>query len=259
MSKETISILIFFRTIMRSHRWVLNVSLGLLALCDVSISDGAAALEASNAQQPQILVTGEGSATIVPDLAQVRGGVSTRAATVKEASEANARTMTTVINKLVEAGIDRKDIQTAQFSIQPVYSSLEPRAEQKLVGYSVSNQVVAKIRKIEQVSDILDRLIAAGANNVWNLEFMASDSSKALDQACRVAIADARRKAELYANAAGVTLGPVVSIAEDSASAPAPVFTKRAAVLVNNGMAPPIAAGEDKLRVSISVGFALAR
>jgi uncharacterized protein YggE len=259
MSKETISMLIFSRTIMRSHRWVLMTGLGLLALCDVSISDGAAALEASNVQQPQILVTGEGSATIVPDLAQVRGGVSTRAATVKEASEANARTMTTVINKLVEAGIDRKDIQTAQFSIQPVYASSEPRAEQKLVGYSVSNQVVAKIRKIEQVSDILDRLIAAGANNVWNLEFMASDSSKALDQARRAAVADARRKAELYANAAGVTLGPVVSIAEDSASAPAPVFRRDQLAVHAGGMAPPISAGEDTLRVSVSVGFALAR
>jgi uncharacterized protein YggE len=106
MSKETISVLIFSRAITRSHRWVLNVSLGLLALCNASMPDGAAALEASNAQQPQILVSGEASATIVPGLAQVRGGVSTRAATVKEASEANARTMTTVINKLVEAGID---------------------------------------------------------------------------------------------------------------------------------------------------------
>jgi uncharacterized protein len=199
-------------------RYFKTIVFGFVLVCSAPTLLSAAPPDASNPPQPQILVTGEGTVSVAPDIAQVRGGVSTRASTVKEAADTNSRTMTAIIGKLVDAGIDRKDIQTAQFSIQPVYAASEPRSEQKLVGYSVSNQVVAKIRN--------------------------------------VAIADAQRKADLYAKAAGVALGPVVSITEEGASAPAPVLMKRT---VANGMAPPIAAGEDTLRVNVSVGFALAR
>jgi len=249
--------LMAFRAVLRVDRWALLLGIGA-AVMGVTRSDTAVALDASSVPPAQILVTGEGTANVVPDLAQVSGGVSTRAATVKEASDANARIMATVIGRLVESGIDRKDIQTAQFSIQPVYASPEPRGEQKLVGYSVSNQVTAKFRNIDKAGDVLDRLIAAGATNVGNLAFVVSDPAKGLDQARRAAIADARHKAELYANAAGVTLGSIVSITEDNASAPAPVFMQRAAMPAV-GMAPPIAVGEDTLRVSVSVGFAIAR
>jgi uncharacterized protein len=246
--------MIFLEAAKRAGRWALMPGIGLFVCA--AFASTAVALEASNVPHPQILVTGEGTVTVAPDLAQVRGGVSTRAATVKEASDTNARTMTAIIDKLVEAGIDRKDIQTAQFSIQPVYVSSELRSSQKLAGYSVSNQVVAKIRNIDKVSDILDRLIAAGATNVWNVEFLVADPSKPLDQARRAAIADARRKAELYAETAGVTLGAVVSIVEEGANAPTPVVMQRA---VAGGMAPPIATGEDTLRANVSVGFALTR
>jgi uncharacterized protein len=207
-----------------------------------------------------IVVTGEGTVTVAPDLAQVRGGVTTRAASVREAADTNSRNMTAIINKLVDAGINRKDIQTSQFSIQPVYSGQpsydSSHTTQKPLGYNVSNQVVVKIRTIEKVADILDLMIAAGANNVWDLEFLVSDPSKALDEARRSAIADARHKAELYANAAGVALGPVVSVNEQGTVAPGPI-RMRAAVAADR--APPIEAGEDTLRVSVSVGFAIGR
>jgi uncharacterized protein len=228
--------------------------LGACAICVAPFSN-AVAVDASS-PQAQIVVTGEGTVTVAPDLAQVRGGVSTRAPTVKEAADANSRTMATIIDKLVEAGIDRKDIQTSQFFIQPVYASSDSHSAQKLVGYNVSNQVTAKIRTLEKVSDILDRMIAAGANNVWNLEFLVSDSSKALDEARRSAIADARRKAELYANAAGVALGPVVSVTEQGTTTAGPIHMRAA---VATDAAPPIAAGEDTLRVGVSVGFAIGR
>jgi len=220
-----------------------------MVVCGVAPSRALAA----DAPEPQILVTGEGSVAVTPDLARVRGGVTTRAATVKEAADANARAMTAVIAKLVDAGIDNKDIQTAQFSIQPVYAPADQHTEQKVVAYSVSNQVIAKIRNPDKVSDAIDRMIAGGATNVTNVEFLVSDTSNAYDQARRVAVADARRKAELYANAAGVALGPVVSIAEEGASAPQPLFASAKFA----GVATPIAVGENMVRVSVSVGFAL--
>jgi uncharacterized protein len=207
-----------------------------------------------------IVVIGEGTVRVAPDLALVRGGVTTRAASVREAADTNSRTMTAIINKLIEAGIDRKDVQTSQFSIQPVYSaqpSYDSSHTTHPLGYNVSNQVVVKIRSIEKVADIVDLMIAAGANNVWDLEFLVSDPSKALDEARRSAIADARHKAELYASAAGVELGPVVSVNEQGTVAPGPIRGMRAAIAGDK--APPIEPGEDTLRVSVSVGFAIGR
>ena len=144
-----------------------------------------------------------------------RSGVTTRGKAVREATEANSKLMAAILTALTESGISQKDVQTAQLSIQPVYASPEPGKEQKLVGYSVRNHINAKIKHIDRLGDVLDRMIAAGATEVWNLEFLLSDPSKALDQAREAAIADARRKAGVYARAAGVTLGHVVSIEEE--------------------------------------------
>jgi hypothetical protein len=92
--------------------------------------------------------TGEGSVSVAPDYAQIRSGVTTRAKTVKEATDANSKLMAAVTAALLESGIAQKDIQTSRFSIQPVYAPQEPRTEPKLVGYSASNQVSVTIRQI---------------------------------------------------------------------------------------------------------------
>ena len=164
------------------------------------------------------------------------------------------RLMTAVTAALLESGIAQKDIQTSRFSIQPVYAPQEPRTEPKLAGYSVSNQVSVTIRQIGKVGEILDRLVTAGATDAGNIAFLVSDPSKALDQAREAAIADARRKAEVYARASGLRLGRVEWITEDTGSAP-PVPAR-----VLAAPAPvPIASGEDTLRVRITVGFDIAR
>jgi uncharacterized protein YggE len=212
------------------------------------------------AQQPQrapearIVVMGEGSISVTPDYAQIRSGVTTRAKTVKEGVDANSKLMVAIIAALKDAGVADKDIQTARFSIQPVYAPQEPRTEPKLSGYSVSNQVNVTIREIGKVGDVLDRVVAAGATDAGNVSFLVSDASKALDQTREAAIADARRKAEVYAKASGVQLGRVEWITEDTGSAPSvPMMTRAEAAPV------PIAAGENTLRVRVTVGFDIAR
>jgi uncharacterized protein YggE len=216
---------------------------------------------AAQAQQPQqapearIVVTGEGSVSVMPNYAQIRSGVTTRAKTVKEAVDANSKTMAAIIAALKDAGVADKDIQTAHFSIQPVYASPAPNAEPRLSGYSVSNQVNVTVREIGKVGDALDRVVAAGATDAGNVSFLVSNPSKALDQAREAAIADARRRAEVYAQAAGVRLGKVEWITEDSGNGqlpPVPFARAQAAP-------PPIASGEDTLRVRITVGFDIAR
>jgi uncharacterized protein YggE len=212
----------------------------------------------AQAQQPpsppqaRVIVIGEGSASVPPDYAQIGAGVTTKAKTAKEATDANTKLMTAVTAALLSAGIEQKDIQTSRFSVQPVYVSPQPNTEPKLSGFSVSNQVSVTIRQVANIGEILDRLIAAGATDVGDVEFLHSDPSKTLDQAREAAVADARRKAELYARAAGFSLGRVAWITEDSGYAP-PVAM--GAMRAGGGMPPPISGGEDTLQVRITVGF----
>ena len=234
----------------RAGWWRLALALGLSA---VGAVDGAGAQQ--RAPGPRVVVSGEGSVSVAPDVVQIRSGVVTRGKTVREATEANSKTMAAILNALAESGVPQKDVRTAQLSIQPVYAAQEAGKEQKLVGYSVANNVSAKIKHVEKLGDVLDRLIAAGATDVWNVEFLVSDPGKALDQAREAAIADARRKAEVYARAAGITLGRVVSIEEESgASSPVPMRA-----LAQAARSIPIAPGENTLRAAVTVAFEIAR
>jgi uncharacterized protein len=233
-----------------------------LGWCRLALAAGLSALGAADgalAQQrapgPRVVVTGEGSVSVAPDVVQIRSGVTTRGKTVREA-ETNSKTMAAILTALTESGISQKDVRTSQLSIHPVYAAQEPGKEQKLTGYSVANQVSAKIKHIEKLGDLLDRLIAAGATDVWNVEFMVSDPAKVLDQAREAAVADARRKAEVYAKAAGITLGRVVSIEEQAGTSPMPM---RALAAPAPGTHVPIAPGENTLHAVVTVGFEIAR
>jgi uncharacterized protein len=222
----------------------------------VAAGPAARADDAKPAAEARIIVIGEGSVSAAPDYARISGGVTTRAKTAKEASEANAKAMASVMAALQSAGVEQKDIQTSRFSVQPVYTSPGPNLEQRLTGFSVSNQVSVTIRQIDKVGDILDRLLAAGATNADNVEFLHLDSSKTLDQAREAAVVDARRKAKLYAQAAGLTLGAVAWVTEDSSSPP---FAPKMAMRSVAPGAAPIATGEDTLQVRITVGYEIAR
>jgi uncharacterized protein YggE len=217
----------------------------------------AQAQQAQIAQEGRVIVTGEGDVAVAPDHAQITGGVTTRAKSVKEATDANSKAMAAVTAALLEAGIEQKDIQTLRFSIQPVYAPQGPNTEPKLSGYSVSNQVRVKIRQIGKIGEILDRLIAAGATDLGNIAFLVSNPSQALDQAREVAIADARRKAEVYTHASGLRLGQVKWIIEDSGVV-LPVPMRAQAGSASMAAPVPIATGEDTLRVKITVGFEIA-
>ena len=215
----------------------------------------ARADDAKPSPEARIIVIGEGSTSAAPDGARITSGVTTRAKTAKEAGDANAKVMASVMAALQSAGIEQKDIQTSRLSVQPVYPSPGPNLEQRPTGFAVSNQVSVTIRQIDKVGEILDRLLTAGATDAGNVEFLHVDSSKTLDRAREVAVADARRKAELYAHAAGLTLGPVAWLTEDSS---APLFAPKVAMPAAMPAATPIASGEDTLQVRITVGYEIA-
>ena len=201
-----------------------------------------------------ISVTGEATLSVPPDLAQVDGGVTSEAKTAREASEANNAAMGKVLLALKGVGIDEKDYQTSRLSLQPQNSSSKPGAPSTIVGYRASNRVTIRLRDIAKVANVIDTLVGAGANDIGGINFTVSQASKLLDEAREQAIADARRKAEIYARAAGVTLGAPLSITEGGA--PGPILYRRvAAPMAVSGAA--VAQGEETLQVTVSVSWAI--
>jgi uncharacterized protein YggE len=199
-----------------------------------------------------ISVTGEAQLSVPPDLAQIDGGVTTEAKTAREASDNNNAAMGKVLLALKGAGIDEKDFQTSRLSLQPQYAP-NRSGPNAVVGYQASNRVTVKLRDVTKVASVIDTLVAAGANNIGGINFMVSAASKLLDDAREQAIADARRKAEIYAKAAGVTLGSPVSISEEGSPGPMP-FRKMAAGMAASA---PVAQGEETLHVTVSVSWAI--
>jgi uncharacterized protein YggE len=182
-------------------------------------------------------------------MAVIRIGVTSQAKTAKEASAANAEEMTAVLAAIKTQDIADRDIQTSRLSLQPQYDP-NKGGTARLLGFRVTNQLVVKIREIGKLPEFLDRTVAAGANEMSGIEFVVSEQSKLLDQARAEAIGDARRKAELYARAAGAEVGHVIAITEEGAlSPPSPVKAFRA-----NG-AVPIVPGEQTLRAAVSVSY----
>jgi len=203
------------------------------------------------AAEKTVTVTGEATIGVAPDTAIIRIGVSSQEKSAREAGEANARQMTSVLAAIKASGIAERDIQTSRLSLQPQYDP-NKGGTARLTGFLATNQVTVRIRDIDSLPTVLDRAIAAGANEMSGIEFVVSEQSKLLDQARDDAIADARRKAELYARAAGAKLGHVVSISEEGPTPPQP----RPMQAMRAG-AVPVAPGEQTLRAIVSVSYEL--
>jgi uncharacterized protein len=237
-------------------RWILCLGVFLTA---AGLTETSQAQEQGEKSSPQarVIVVGEASVSAPPDYAEVRGGVTTTAKTVKEATDANSKLMAAVTGALLDFAIAQSDIQTSEFSIEPVYTSKTSLNEAKLAGYRVSNQVNVKIHQLAKVGEVLDRMVTAGATDIGNVQFLLSDPSKPLDQAREAAIADARRKAELYARASGLNLGRVTWITESPEFAPPAGVDGR--LKSNSIAAVPIQPGENTFRASVTVGFDIAQ
>jgi uncharacterized protein YggE len=199
-----------------------------------------------------ISTTGEATVSVAPDLAQIDGGVTSEAKTAREASDANNAAMGKVLLALKGAGIEEKDFQTSRLSLQPQSAPNRP-GPSTIVGYRASNRVTVRLREVAKLANVIDTMVGAGANDIGGINFMVSQASKLLDEAREQAIADARRKAEIYAKAAGVTLGAPLSISEEGAPGPMP-YRKMVAGMAASA---PVAQGEETLRIAVSVSWAI--
>jgi uncharacterized protein YggE len=209
---------------------------------------------AAQAETPRHLtVTGEGRIEVTPDMALVTIGVRTQAKTAQAALAANSERMAAVLAQLRAAGIAPRDLQTGSLSLGPRYEYHDNRAP-RLVGFEASNEVTARVRALDSLGAVLDAAVADGANVLGGLTFTLADPGPARDAALAGAVREARRKAEIMAGAAGVALGPVVSIAEAGGFAP-PLPMPRMAM---EAAAVPIEAGEIAYAASVTVVWALA-
>ena len=203
-----------------------------------------------------IRVSGQGKSSAAPDMATIQTGVVTQAKTAVEAMELNNGSLEKIMADLKSMKIAERDIQTSQFSVQPVYERGD-RGQRKpeINGYRVSNQLRIRVRKLPDLGKLLDALIRSGSNQMSGISFEVDDSTTVMNEARTKAIADARARAELYAEAAGVGVGKVMSIDEQQAVVPRPEFFGRAMEM--GAASVPIATGEQDFRATINVTFEL--
>lgn len=209
-------------------------------------------------QQQGIWVSGEGKVTVVPDIATLRLGVEAQEASVTEAQTQAAGAMDKVMTSLTGNGVAKKDIQTQYFNITKVTRWDDKNQQQVVIGYRVTNVVTAKIRNIDKAGSIIDAVAVAGGDltRIDGIDFSVDNPSAYYTDARKLAMANAKSKANQLAELAGVTLGKATYITESSYSPPiaAPV-----ALEMKSSTAPqtPISAGETEITTTVQITFAI--
>jgi uncharacterized protein YggE len=203
-----------------------------------------------------LTVVGSGEASAKPDMAQVHVGVATEAPTAAAALKANTEAMDRLLKTLTARGIEDKDVQTSAFTVAPRHRETAPGQKQELLGYEVSNQVAVRVRKLADLGALLDDLVGKGANQVHGIRFTLAEPSTVLDRARERAVVDARRKAELYARAAGVKIVNVRRIEETPMHFPQPEMLRFGAVQAQ--AAPvPVATGELDYHATVTITYTI--
>jgi uncharacterized protein len=196
-----------------------------------------------------ISVSGQGEVRAVPDEALLSAGVETNARSAAAALAQNTKAMNAVFATLRRAGIADKDIQTSDFSVSPQYSN--DKTPQHVTGYRVGNSVSVTVEDLSKLGATLDALVSSGANNLGDSAFAIRDPKPLLAKARAAAVADAISRAQVLARAAGVTLGPVMSISENSGfESPRPMMAMAMRAVPS---AVPVAAGQESVTASVSM------
>ncbi len=197
---------------------------------------------------PTIQVTGMGSVQAKPDTASISIGVSTEDANAQNAVTRNGAATAKVIAELEAAAIEKKDLKTSNFSVYPQYRT-EGADKHQVVTYRASNTVTVTVRNLDKVGDILTKAVAAGSNQVSGPNFSVSEPEKYLSEARKKAVENAMAKASVYATAAGLQLGSILSMVEEGAAVPG--YAPRSAPFAAAGAAVPVEAGEESLQARI--------
>ena len=246
--------------------WQIGLAFGVAALAIQPASELRAQAPAPEFPVRAIRVSGVGEVRTQPDLATIQFGVETVGTTAEAAGRQNSELMERVIQALLNAGVERGDIETSGFSLYPEYAP-QPRGAEleppRIRGYRASNQVQVRTGELEQIGALIDAGLAAGANNLQGVYFELRNSETARAQALQRAVEEARAAAMTIAAALGVTLGPVLD-ASTNAEPIQPFFrgvpAPSAAPLDMMGeaaMVTPIEPGEQVVRAYASIVFGI--
>ncbi|MGR3493873.1 SIMPL domain-containing protein [Citreimonas sp.] len=202
--------------------------------------------------QATLTVTGDGSRTVAPDMAVVTLGVTERAARASEAMNAASTTAEAIIQRLGAAGVAPADMQTTDLSLYPVREN-DLNGQAQFEGFEASNQLTVQVRDLESLGPVLQAVLDDGANRLSSLRFTLQDPRPIMNEARRAAVEDARAKAKLYADAAGVTLGAIQSISEpqETNGGPQPMMAMEA----SRGV--PVEAGSTTINARVTMVWEL--
>jgi len=204
-----------------------------------------------------ITITASGMVTARPDQASVSIGVVSNARTAKAALAANTASMRPVIDALKAAGIEDKDIATSNFNLQPAYEYTNDGRAPKLTGYQATNTVNATVRAIGKLGEILDLAAGEGSNQISGVSFVVSKADQLKDAARKDAVANATRMAKVYAEAAGVALGEVLTISDSAPVREVPMVQTQLRRAAAAGAPAPIEPGEQTLEAQVTMVWAI--
>src|SRR5437016_3977389 len=192
-----------------------KVSLALMTALVLAIAPASA----QTAPARTLTIAGNADVHAAPDAALVAIGVVTESETAAAALKANSAALAKVLEAVRALGVEAKDLQTRGLSLEARYYRPDkpgPADRPRIIGYTAANEVTVRVRDLAKLGDLLDKVTVAGANRIGGVDFIVSNQEVLLDEARRKAVADARDKADLYARAAGFTLGKIMSFTEDT-------------------------------------------
>ena len=210
---------------------------------------------------PIITVSGEGIVEAKPDRATISVGVLTREKNPSEVQSANARVATSVINSIVALGIERKNISTGNYNFNPVYRHTD-NGKKILEGYEATNSVTIIVDDLNLVGKVIDTALNHGANRVDSLNFGLRNKNSYQDEALKLAVLDAKRKAEICAAALGKNIIGVRNVSINSSHVSAPKNYKMARAMTEDaavGFETPIESGSLTCSASVHVEFEISR
>lgn len=206
-------------------------------------------------QKRTISLAASGAVKATPDKIDITTGMTSEALTAREALDKNTEAMAQVVEALKSDGIDAKDIQTINFSVAPVYEQRKEGTAPFIVGYRVVNSVRISLRDTKKLGTILDKVVSLGANTIDSIEFGMAEPEALKDEARKLAMEAVTANARLYAEAAGVKLGPVLTIIEEDAFIPR--YGSAAPARMEMVRDVPIEAGTATVEVRVRVTWEL--
>ena len=203
-------------------------------------------------------VSGVGKAMAIPDIALLRLGIEAEASTVAEAQREAVESMNKVMKELKSSGISDKDIQTQRFSVSPIRRWIKNENREEIIGYRVTNIVVAKIRDIDKAGSVIDAVTGAAGDltRIQDISFTVDDPTPYYEKAREKAVADAMAKAIQIADLAGIGLGKPIYISEGTVYVPPvrDVYMKGEAMA--EAPAPtPISVGELEFQLTVNMVY----